>query len=207
MIDVSEYQGTIDWHHVFGGGIRRAYVKLSQGEPRGGLRLDRYGATNVHHARAAGIKVGVYHFADAANDPEREAERFLHAAAGLWGPGDLPPALDLETMPPGSTLRHLDDWKAGWLATVDAAIGTRATFYSFRSYLAAFHFYPDRPIWGAHPSTISPAERERWAFWQHGTTHVPGIAAPVDADLVLDRGQTVAIPHPAPAGGAGAAAI
>lgn len=205
MIDVSEYQRTIDWHHVYGGGIRRAYVKLCQGEPRGGLRLDHHGATNVHHARAVGIKVGVYHFADPANNPEKEAHRFLHAAAGLWLPGDLPPALDLETMPAGSTLRHLDDWKARWLAVVDQAIGCRATFYSFRSYLAAFHFYDNRPIWGAHPSTIAPAERARWAFWQHGTTRVPGIAAPVDADLVLDRGQTVEIPIP-PAGGPGATA-
>ena len=58
MIDVSHWQGEIDWKKVYDSGIRYAYIKISQGNS---LADDRC-RENIRKARAAGIRVGVYHF-------------------------------------------------------------------------------------------------------------------------------------------------
>lgn len=197
MIDVSEYQGEINWGIVHESGVLRAYVKLTQGHDHGDIATDPYAASNIAHARAVGIHVGVYHFADPLNDPAREAERFLHVASGHMLPGDLPPALDLEVMPPGYTLAHLDEWKGRFFEVVDREIRTLAVFYSFLYFLNAFHFKPNRPIWGAHPSTITDKERAEWTFWQYGATRVPGVTGNrgvTDVDRVL-KAHVPAIPH------------
>jgi lysozyme len=181
MIDVSSYQQAVDWSSVKRSGIERAYIKMGEDHPGG---IDPYAVLNLHHARAAGVQVGVYWFAHPQNTPAESSSRFLSLAHGHLLPGDLPPALDLE-VDGGLSLAQLDWWKGRWFQPVDSAIGTRATFYSFRYYLNAFHFFDDRPIWGAHPGGITDAERARWSFWQYGEGRVPGISGLVDFDEAL----------------------
>ncbi len=193
MIDVSNYQQTIDWHKVKRAGVERAYVKLGED----GIGIDAYAVANIHHARAARVQVGLYWFAHPGHHtPGNSAAAFLSLAHGHLLAGDLPPALDLE-VEEGLSLSQLDWWKGTWFKPVDAAIRTRAVFYSFRYMLAAMTLYPDRPVWGAHPGTLTAAERERWAFWQYGTERVPGIAGAVDLDEALHPERIPTIPAPA----------
>lgn len=80
-IDVSHYQGDIDWEKVKASGMEFVFVRLGfrgYGED-GVLKLDSNFEKNIQGARAAGLDVGVYFFAQAVNEEEavEEAEFVL----------------------------------------------------------------------------------------------------------------------------------
>ena len=80
-IDVSHYQGDIDWEKVQAAGIEFVFIRLGYrgyGED-GSLKLDTNFEKNIQGARAAGLDVGVYFFAQAVNEKEavEEAEFVL----------------------------------------------------------------------------------------------------------------------------------
>ncbi|WAL69275.1 glycoside hydrolase family 25 protein [Amycolatopsis cynarae] len=94
-IDVyNRYQDVRDWHAVRAHGVRFVWVKLTDGGglPGGGRNP---GDAEVAGAKAAGIPVGGYHYAQKAPSPERQAEIFLGEVRRL-GATDLVPMLDLE---------------------------------------------------------------------------------------------------------------
>ena len=90
-IDVSRFQGTIDWNSVAGSGIRFAFVQASRGSGSdctvkpAQCGADPYFATNRAAAEAVGIRVGAYHRAfatggtttDARTDAVAESDVFL----------------------------------------------------------------------------------------------------------------------------------
>jgi len=193
MIDVYEGNGPIDWQRVYNDGVRRAYIKLSEGTDH----LDARCKHNLRDARLLGIQVGVYHYAGSSNahvlrSPVAEARFFLRNALanGAFKPGDLPPALDLEETY-GHPWAFLNDWKAQWFAAVDAEVGCRAAFYSYYYFWKQMTLYPDRPVWGAAlGATFVPPPT--WAIHQYSFTGtVPGITGHVDLDRVLWEPKTI----------------
>lgn len=80
-IDVSHYQGEIDWEKVKASGIEFVFIRLGfRGYGQDGtLKLDTNFEKNIQGARAAGLDVGVYFFAQAINEKEavKEAEFVL----------------------------------------------------------------------------------------------------------------------------------
>ncbi|MDE7297620.1 MAG: glycoside hydrolase family 25 protein [Lachnospiraceae bacterium] len=79
-IDVSKYQGDIDWKKVKEAGVEFAILRLGyRGMNEGTLELDPYYLKNVKGAAAAGVKVGVYFFSQAVSEQEavEEAEMVL----------------------------------------------------------------------------------------------------------------------------------
>lgn len=191
MIDVSDNNGVIDWHEVALSGVKQAYVKFWED----GIGRDPYAILNLHHARAAGVKVGLYAFAHPGKVTGHQAAvYFLNDAKDHMVPGDLPPALDLEVFE-GQSLVELAGWKGDWFGVVDPIIRCHATFYSFRYMLNFMYQYldPSRPVWGATGGDQpSAAELERWSWVQYGTGKVPGILGSVD----LDRALTPTAPAP-----------
>jgi Glycosyl hydrolases family 25 len=92
-VDVSHYQGTVDWTQVVGAGKRFAIMQATVGE----TYVDPTYATNHAGALAAGLPITAYHFAFPLTLPDDailQADWFAQSAALL--PGDLVPALDLE---------------------------------------------------------------------------------------------------------------
>lgn len=86
-IDVSRYQGDIDWEKVAASGVEYAFIRVGvrgYGE-EGNIALDDKFEENAREAAAAGIKVGVYFFSQAITDEEalEEAEIVLEAVEGL----------------------------------------------------------------------------------------------------------------------------
>ena len=84
-IDVSKYQGDIDWNKVKDSGVEYAIIRLGyRGMNEGTLELDPYYEENVKNAVAAGVKVGVYFFSQAKNTEEavEEAEFVLENIKG-----------------------------------------------------------------------------------------------------------------------------
>lgn len=93
-IDVSAYQPHIDWRAVASAGHTFAIVKATEGA---GYVSPIY-RDQLWGARAAGLITGAYHFLrwePGAPSAEAQAEHFA-AVVGTLGPGDLPPALDVE---------------------------------------------------------------------------------------------------------------
>ena len=191
-IDVSYHQGAIDWPRVAGAGKRFAYVRASAGT----LTADSAYAANRAGARAAGLTIGSYHFANpdtAPNDAANEAAWFLsHATVAS---GDLLPVLDLEVSN-GLDAAALTTWARTWLAEVEARTGVRPIVYTTPTFwttaMAGSDWFARNGyrLWVAHWTKASqptvPAGNwagQGWTFWQHSSTgSVPGIAGSVDLD-------------------------
>lgn len=131
-IDVASWQGYPNWAQVKGAGIQFAYIKATEGTTYVSPYCDRQWA----EAQAAGLTIGLYHFARPNNAPEPEAELFARMvnAKNAKGPGMLPPCLDIEV---GSG--NLASWAARFIARLRSQIGQRKVMvYSSGS------FYRDR---------------------------------------------------------------
>jgi lysozyme len=192
-IDVSHHQGAIDWPRVASAGKRFAFVRASAGT----LTSDSRYAANLSGARAAGLAVGSYHFANpdtAANDASNEAAWFLQTAS--IASGDLLPVLDLEVSN-GLSPAALTAWAQTWLGQVSASTGVRPIIYTNPSFwstsMANTEWFARNGytvLWVAHWTTARqpsvPAGNWAglgWSFWQHSSTgSVPGISGAVDLD-------------------------
>ncbi len=84
-IDVSKYQGNIDWNKVAASGVSFAIIRAGyRGATQGSLVVDPYFKQNIQGATRAGIKVGVYFFTQAVNEAEavEEASMVLSLVSG-----------------------------------------------------------------------------------------------------------------------------
>jgi lysozyme len=182
-IDVSEYQGEIDWQAVADSGITFAILKGTEGvESR-----DPYFQRNWDGARSVGIIRSAYHFFIASKDPIVQANNFLRLTEKVWTDTDLPPVLDLEKtyfLNPGSVIARATIW----LNTIEKALGRKPIVYTFPNFWentlgnpAAFSNYP---LWIAHYETNNPIVPGGWKTWTfHQYTEegvVPGVEGPCD---------------------------
>ncbi|MBE5925983.1 MAG: Lyzozyme M1 (1,4-beta-N-acetylmuramidase) [Lachnospiraceae bacterium] len=78
-IDVSKYQGDIDWEKVKGDGVEYAIIRIAyRGYGSGEIVTDEKAIENIKNATKAGVKVGVYFFSQAINEKEaREEVQYL----------------------------------------------------------------------------------------------------------------------------------
>ncbi len=181
-IDVSHFQGTINWEQVGGRKIRFVYVKASEGLHTVDARLRE----NWRGARQQGLKTGPYHFFHPDEDPVAQAEHFLSQlkSANIDLAGSLPPVLDIEIAEgtKSTTLRR--DIKQ-WLHHVEKSTGCKPILYT------SPHFWEkeDAGDFAAHHLWLAdyaktptvPKGWRRWTFWQHsedGT--IAGIEKKVD---------------------------
>lgn len=181
-IDVSSWQGDIDWGAVAGAGIRYAIVRISDGGYR-----DRYFAANWSGARDAGLIRGAYQFFRPDQDPIAQAD-IVVAAVGRLGPNDLPVTCDVEapgpTVSPAEYTRRLHLW----VDRVTEGTGRPPMIYTGRYYwdpYVASSDFTSLPLWHAqYTSAACPNINDRWAswtFWQYTSTgSVAGIAGNVD---------------------------
>lgn len=89
-VDVSHFQGNIDWEVLKDQGISFSYIKATEGSGHVDTRLD----ANYQGAKEAGIIYGFYHFLSLESAPETQMENFK-AAVGSFEM-DLVPAIDVE---------------------------------------------------------------------------------------------------------------
>ena len=187
-IDISRYQGSIDWRRVREAGIRFAYMKSSEG----GDHVDPRFYENWNAAARAGIARGVYHFMYWCRTASEQAIWFSHAVP--QDPTQLPPVLDLEWNNQSSTCSRRVSREdalakiAKMLEAMEFHTGKRPIIYTdvnfYRDVLegqfTGYEFWP-RSV------SAEPAQRfgnRRWTFWQYTATgRVPGIAGDVDRNV------------------------
>ena len=179
-IDVSAYQGRIDWPEVARNKVRFAFIKACEGAT---LRDPRF-ARNWREARKAGVLRGAYHYFQPNRDGQAQANLFARTVP--LAPGDLPPVLDVEAAN-FHDVAVMRREVARWLRLVEAHYGVRPILYSnhsfYRRHLAG-HF-DDYPLWLAHYEVARPTlARSKWIIWQHSDeAYVPGIRGVVDFNV------------------------
>jgi lysozyme len=181
-IDVSYYQGKIDWHKVSvmeddGVKIDFAFIKATEGI----LSVDPYFQRNWREAPKAGIKVGAYHFFRPKKSGLWQANFFLQTVS--IESGDLPPVVDVESLDGVSSERMRKELNA-FVIRIEERTKVKPIIYSglkfYQNYLA--NYYPDYPFWVAHyhQPKLKLADRA-WKFWQHSDrARINGINHVVD---------------------------
>jgi len=190
-IDVSHWQGPIDWFQVAAAGKRYAFIKASEDIDF----VDWTYQTNRFGAKAAGLFVGAYHFARPSRTPgdaEAEADNFI-ATAG-WMSGELTPVLDLEVTG-GLNQYELQAWTMAFLQRVYDRTGVRPLIYTsptfWRNSMGDTNWFALNGygvLWIAHWTTASAPSTPAgnwgglgWTFWQYTSSgSVAGIAGRVD---------------------------
>jgi lysozyme len=180
-IDVSKYQGDIDWRRVKRAGIVFAFARVSDGLD---VR-DEYFEANWKAMKRVHIRRGAYQYFRASLDPLAQADLFVDAVHKAGRP-DLPLVADVET-DDGADPDTLQTNLQSWLERVEKRTRRRPIIYTSPAMgerlggkFAAY------PLWVAHYETECPRLPEgwrRWTFWQrnsHG--RVKGIAGDVDLD-------------------------
>ena len=89
-VDVSEYQGTVDWEAIKNQGIEFAFLKATEGSSY----IDSKYETNAQGAAQAGVKQGAYHFFSFDSPGKTQAQNFLQVIGEREQP--LPAAVDVE---------------------------------------------------------------------------------------------------------------
>lgn len=182
-IDVSDHQGAVDWAAVSGAGIQFALAKATEGEDF----IAKTFAANWAGMQDTGIVRGAYHFFRPVDDPQVQADHFLHTVQ--LGPSDLPAALDLEardSVDPGTIVLRAGEW----LDIVRNATGRTPLVYtspSFWETLGAPRGFSDYPLWIAHYGRSSPTIPRGWStytLWQYTSTgSISGIRGNVDLNI------------------------
>jgi lysozyme len=184
-IDVSYWQGNIDWQKVSDARVHFAYIKATEG----GDRLDPKFLDNWQAAKRAGVARGAYHVMYWCRPAKEQALWFM-----LNVPKDsdaLPPVLDLEWNSHSKTCPHRIARDAAiakikvMLEAMEAYSGKRPIIYTdpkFHREVLEGEF-PNHHFW-LRSVAARPDEKYRarnWVFWQFTTTgRVHGVAGPVD---------------------------
>lgn len=184
-IDVSRWQGDIDWHRVGGSGVAFAFLKATEG----GDHTDPSFAANWRAAARAGVPRGAYHFYYLCRPATEQAAWFI--ANVPREAGALPPVLDIEWNHASRTCRSRPDPATvrAEIATFQAIVGRH---YGQRPVIyTTVDFYAENDLgrigheefWlrsvAGHPRTKFPGQD--WSFWQYtGTGVVPGISGAAD---------------------------
>lgn len=146
-IDVSAWQPRIDWKAVAESGQRFVFIKATEGASYRSPTMK----AQVAGALEAGLLVGYYHFARwERDDPEAQAEHFVRTVR-QFGPGVLPPVLDLEWCSTGKkdpktgkTIYHkrpaveIAGWARRFVERVEALTGRGVIIYTGRSFWTSY---------------------------------------------------------------------
>lgn len=181
-IDVSAYQGRVNWSDVHAAGVHHGFAKASEGT----LEVDGEVKRNAPRARDAGVKLGLYHFAHPALGARANAEHFLRVIEPLVHVDDPVPVLDLEVAE-GLGWEALWHFQHHFCELVGEAFGCTPMLYSSASWLRSIPFPAHhRPLWGASWGHATNAELAGWHAWQYSAAgRVSGIGGLVDLDSIL----------------------
>ncbi len=183
-IDVSYYQGDIDWNAVAADGVEYAIVRVSHSTQF----FDPQFNTNLAGSRAAGLHTGVYQYFEPDEDPIAQANLLLDSMGPLL-PGDLPPVIDVESTG-GQSPAAVASAVRAWVDHVEAALGVAPIIYTghyfWQDNVASVEFggYPLWVAWyGVECPGAVPTGWSQWAFHQYcDCGSIAGIAGPVDVN-------------------------
>ncbi|WP_052675977.1 glycoside hydrolase family 25 protein [Paenibacillus sp. IHBB 10380] len=194
-IDVSHWQGTIDWKKVVASGISFVFIKATQNS------MDKKFIDNVKGAKAAGLLVGAYHYIDdsvtTADKAKAAAQTFYKAIQNAGGVSvfDLPLIMDYESNKSNLSRAAITAVAKSFLEEIHRLTGVKPLVYTYPSFIGNFTGLSDYPLWIARYNASTAPDNAsgwtRWDFWQYsdgtaggmlpsGSRKVNGIAGQVD---------------------------
>jgi GH25 family lysozyme M1 (1,4-beta-N-acetylmuramidase) len=137
-MDVSGYQGNVDWAGAFRNGGRFVYVKATESTGY----VNPYFSQQYNGSKAAGLVRGAYHFALPNRSSGATQANYFIAHGGGWSAdgATLPPMLDIEYDPYGSNICYgmsgsaMTSWIRDFSNTVHARTGRYPTIYTTRNW-------------------------------------------------------------------------
>ncbi len=181
-VDVSVYQGSIDWTTAKGTGLDFAIARISDGSA-----LDSTFATNWSGMKSAGLVRGAYQYFEPGEDPTAQANIVIQAV-GMLGSGDLPVTADMEITGGQSAATIVANLQT-WMAAVKAGTGKTPMVYTAEGYWDGSvnsTAFAGNPLWVANWGVTCPSLPtgwSNWVFWQNADNGtVSGIPATVDLD-------------------------
>ena len=185
-IDISHYQGKIDWEQlknamIKGCPVRFVIIKSTEGSSR----LDENFRENFNQARDFGFIRGVYHFWSNKSTAREQAYYFLDQVH--LTDGDLPPVLDIEHKPADKSVEDFQRDVLTWLHIVEDKYHVKPiiyTYYKFKEHYLSAPVFEDYPYWIAHYYVDKVQYKGKWKFWQHTDVgKLPGIKGYVDFNI------------------------
>jgi len=185
-IDVSKWQGTIDWAKVKNqAGVHYAFIRVSDGVNTRDAKF----AANWAGTKNVGIIRGAYQFFRPSQNVTTQADMMIDALGGAYTPGDLPPVIDVEDdggLAPATVAARVRTW----VDRVEGALGVKPIVYTgkyfWRDEVGSPSSFAENPLWIAQYTSLCPdipAPWAKWTFWQYtdrGT--IAGIAGGVDTN-------------------------
>lgn len=185
-IDVSHYQGRINWQQVAKSGkVSYVYIKATEGEK---LVDDTY-RQNLSGARRAGIYVGAYHFYRPNASVQLQFLNFIQTVS--LREMDLIPIIDIEHRGKGSLAAFQKKLKQ-FLNQVERHYGVRPILYTSRDFYNKYLSGPFTSykymIARYHPEVPKLRDNAAFVLWQYSATgRLPGIAHNVDRSCFMDN--------------------
>ncbi len=167
-IDVSSYQGEIDWGILSSQNISFAFIKATEGSSF----VDQCFSYNYEEAKKTELAVGAYHFFSYDSEGQKQAENFINTVAPYEGM--LPPVIDLEFYgdkeenPPER--EYVDEQLKAMLDALEEHYQLKPIIYatekSYELYLSGD--YEEYDIWIRNVITKPKLSDDReWTFWQY----------------------------------------
>jgi lysozyme len=183
-IDVSQFQGNVDWAQVKNSGIAFAYCRATVDA----TTVDTKFAANWPAMKAAGLLRGAYHHGRPGQDPIVQAQFFVNTVKPQKG--DLRLMLDVEDT--GFTPAQNWAWIQSFCAEVQRLTHMPVIIYTSPSYWTTNVGNPTTnrgcPLWIANWDVTAPTVPRAWSTWTLWQYHVsnpgdvPGISTAIDHD-------------------------
>lgn len=183
-IDVSRYQGSIDWKKVAESSqISYVYLKATEGESL----LDKTYLRNLEEAKKAGLSVGSYHFYSPNISWEKQFKNLTRNV--VKNKQDLVPMIDIEVRGNVSHTKFLQDLKT-FVAKVEEFYGRKPLLYTYQNFynqhlvgtFKGYHwmmakYQKERPIL---------KDNQNYIMWQYTASgRIPGISGEVDRSRIM----------------------
>ncbi len=146
-VDVSHYQGEIDWEILFKQGIKFAYIKATEGSSH----IDERFTSNWEQAQKTALRIGAYHFFSMDSPGEKQAELFCSIVTPVQSM--LPPVIDFEPYGRYTSLKDLDTEALAseleqCLATIQERYDLTPIIYTTQDWYPFIHErFPYNDIW------------------------------------------------------------
>ncbi|MDR0918019.1 MAG: DUF1294 domain-containing protein [Oscillospiraceae bacterium] len=165
-VDVSSYQGEIDWALLAENDIEFAFIKATEGSSF----VDEYFLKNYENALKTDLRIGAYHFFSYDSSGLTQAQNFISVVGKI--DDMLPPVVDVEFY--GDKEKNLPDKDdvtrelTAFLTAIEEHYNQKPIIYatekSYKLYIS--ENFSDYDIWIRNVFT-SPSNNKDWTFWQY----------------------------------------
>ena len=183
-IDVSHYQGKIDWSAVTAIDndfpVKFVFVRASVGNNK----VDERFQENWSGAKKYNFIRGAYHYYRPNENSVTQARLFIKTVK--LQKGDLPPVLDIEKLPKEQSIDSLKIGLKRWLSLVDAHYKVKPIIYTSERYYTDFlkAEFSEYTFWVANYNFFAENLKDDWLFWQFTEKgQIKGINEKVDINI------------------------